>query len=235
MSTELDQMRAELDRAVLPQAAAIRRRGDRRRRRRAVTGGMAVLLVLAAITIGLRTRPDHAHLPVGSSPSPSPTVEPSTHGRVTNFPPPTLASVYPDPLVMDVNGIGPYRIDASLDSLRAGCSDTYDIGVIGRYEGEILLVVKGGQLVEVGTAGGSDPIRSLAGAAVGMSFAQVEALYGKRAVLDTHGQGGLGGVYVTSGDRVLLFSGHPIRPGVGYFAAGLASYTLNAFRTGAAC
>ena len=48
--------------------------------------------------------------------------------------------------------------------------------------------------------------------------------YGSRAAPRT-GADGLPGLVVTAGDRVLLFTGHPIRTGIGWFAAGYADYT----------
>jgi hypothetical protein len=224
MSTELDSARAGLDRAILPTAASIRRRGDRRQRRQAITGGLAVIAAVAGIAVGLNSRAGGIPTPPGSaSPSPS----------VSSAKPPSLPDVYPDPLVMDVNGVGPYRIGTFIDTLQAAdLIDSPDSrpqcpGMIyaiakGYYAGTLLLTFQDDQLVAVGTAGGLE-IRSLTGATVGMSFAHVKSLYGGKGTSST-GADNLPEFTVTSGDRVLDFSGNPIRPGVGYYEVGLKSY-----------
>ncbi|MGW5579028.1 hypothetical protein [Micromonospora chokoriensis] len=40
---------------------------------------------------------------------------------------------------------------------------------------------------------------------------------------------------VRIGSRVELFTGHPIRPGVGYFQVGPASFVERNFRQGTVC
>ncbi|MEH1013447.1 hypothetical protein V6U90_10070 [Micromonospora sp. CPCC 206060] len=145
--------------------------------------------------------------------------------------------------VLSVRGTGPYRIGVTLDRLTAaglvtdvwsypGCDDVVDSGATGEWAGVILLRFRAGRLAEIGTA--TVPPRSPAGAAVGMSFAELEEVYGQHGEL-IRSDDGRTGYLVRIGQRVELFTDHPIRPGVGYFQVGPAHFVERTFRTGAAC
>ncbi|MEU8184219.1 hypothetical protein AB0B86_26020 [Micromonospora sp. NPDC049047] len=146
------------------------------------------------------------------------------------------------PRVLGVGGAGVYRIGASLAALTAagridwtapGCAGVVNAGVAGSWAGVLLLAFRDGRLVEVGTA--TAPPRSPAGASVGMSFDELEAIYGSRGALIRNDAGTAEAYLVRFGSRVELFTGHPIRPGVGYFQVGLASYVERNFRQGGTC
>ncbi len=68
-------------------------------------------------------------------------------------------------------------------------------------------------------------MRTAAGARVGMSFAEVDAIYHGYGKLITNDQGHTAYV-VAVGPMVLLFGDHPIRPGVGSIQAGLDAVSL---------
>ncbi|MET8911605.1 hypothetical protein [Micromonospora sp. NPDC004551] len=144
--------------------------------------------------------------------------------------------------VLSVGGAGPYRIGARLDRLTAaglidwtvpGCTGVLTAGATGARAGVILLAFRDGRLVSVGTA--TVPPRSPAGASVGMSFGDLERIYGRRGGLIRNDAGDAEAYLVRFGSRVELFTGHPIRPGVGWYEAGLASHVERAFRQGASC
>ncbi|MFI7607267.1 hypothetical protein ACIBTV_19290 [Micromonospora sp. NPDC049366] len=144
--------------------------------------------------------------------------------------------------VLSVRGAGPFRIGDRLDRLTAaglidwvaeGCSGVRHAGVTGPWAGVILLAFMGGRLVEISTA--TAPPRSPAGAAVGMSFAELEAIYGRRGSLIRNDAGTASAYLVRVGSRVELFTGHPIRPGVGAFQVGPASFVERGFRQGPSC
>ncbi|MFI7491194.1 hypothetical protein ACIBXA_22685 [Micromonospora echinaurantiaca] len=144
--------------------------------------------------------------------------------------------------VLSVRGTGPYRIGVRLDRLVAagridwtapGCAGVVHAGATGEWAGVVLLAFRQGRLVEVGTA--TAPPRSPAGAAVGMSFAELERIYGPRGALISNDAGDATAYLVRIGTRVELFTGHPIRPGVGYFQVGPASYVERNFRQGTTC
>ncbi|MGC4869768.1 hypothetical protein ACLQ3B_30495 [Micromonospora sp. DT53] len=146
------------------------------------------------------------------------------------------------PEVLSVRGAGVYRIGASLASLirnghvgwtAPGCDGVVHTGVTGPWAGVLLLAFRNGRLVEVGTA--TAPPRSPAGATVGMSFDELEAIYGRRGSLVRNDAGDAEAYLVRVGSRVELFTGHPIRPGVGYFQVGPASFVEGNFRHGASC
>lgn len=146
------------------------------------------------------------------------------------------------PQVLSVGGAGVYRIGASLAALTAagridwtapGCGTVVHAGVTGSWAGVLLLAFRDGRLVEVGTA--TAPPQSPAGASVGMSFAELEAIYGARGSLIRNDAGNAEAYLVRVGSRVELFTGHPIRPGVGYFQVGPANFVERNFRQGAAC
>ncbi|MET8259037.1 hypothetical protein ACFYPG_19915 [Micromonospora sp. NPDC005553] len=146
------------------------------------------------------------------------------------------------PQVLSVDGVGVYRIGASLAALTANghidwtapsCGTVVHAGATGSWAGVILLAFRDGRLVEVGTA--TAPPYSPAGAAVGMTFAELEDIYGRRGSLIRNDAGDAEAYLVRVGSRVELFTGHPIRPGVGYFQVGPASFVERNFRQGATC
>lgn len=144
--------------------------------------------------------------------------------------------------VISVRGAGPFRIGAGLARLSAaglidwvapGCGGVVHAGVTGAWAGVILLAFRDGRLVEVGTA--TAPPHSPAGAAVGMTFAELEEIYGRRGALIRNDAGDASAYLVRFGSRVELFTGHPIRPGVGYLQVGPASFVERTFREGRTC
>jgi hypothetical protein len=144
--------------------------------------------------------------------------------------------------VLSVRGAGPYRIGARLQALQeAGLidwvappqeCDVVFTGVTGEWSGALILGFRAGRLVEVGTA--TVPPRSPAGASVGMGWSQLEDLYGVRGRL-IHNNDGEQAYVVRIGSRVELYTGHPIRVGVGYFQAGSANFVLKNFMGESVC
>ncbi|MEU7803764.1 hypothetical protein AB0J14_00970 [Micromonospora arborensis] len=155
----------------------------------------------------------------------------------------TAASVgHSHPEVLSVHGAGAYRIGASLAALTAagridwvapGCGSVVYAGAAGSWAGVLMLAFRDGRLVAVGTA--TAPPRSPAGATVGMSFAELEEIYGRRGSLIRNDAGDAEAYLVRVGSRVELFTGHPIRPGVGFFEVGTAAFVERNFRLGSAC
>ncbi|MGN9767138.1 hypothetical protein ACTMS2_18485 [Micromonospora sp. SD12] len=153
------------------------------------------------------------------------------------------AAADPDEVrIISVRGAGPFRIGADLARLSAaglidwvapGCAGTVHTGVTGAWAGKILLTFRDGRLVEVGTA--TAPPRTPAGAGVGMSFAALEEIYGPRGSMIRNDAGDASAYLVRVGSRVELFTGHPIRPGVGYLQVGLAYVVERGFREGRPC
>lgn len=148
----------------------------------------------------------------------------------------------PPGTVLSVRGAGPYRIGADQEALAAaglldwiaptpGC-DVVHAGATGDWAGVILLVFRNGRLVEVGTA--TTPPTSPAGASVGMTFGELEEIYGRRG-RPVHNADGAEAYVVRVGSRVELYTGHPIRSGVGYYQAGAANFVLRNFLHGPAC
>ncbi|WP_229398371.1 hypothetical protein [Micromonospora okii] len=144
--------------------------------------------------------------------------------------------------LMSVRGAGPFRIGARFARLSAAglidwtapeCDGGVVAGVTGAWAGKLILTFRAGRLVGIGTA--TAPPRSPAGASVGMSFARLEEIYGPRGELVGNDAGTASAYLVRVGSRVELFTGHPIRPGVGYFQIGLASVVERAFREGRPC
>ncbi|SCL33524.1 hypothetical protein GA0070616_4734 [Micromonospora nigra] len=144
--------------------------------------------------------------------------------------------------VLSVRGAGPFRIGARLDRLSAAglidwtaptCDGVVRAGVTGDWAGVLLLAFRHGRLVEVGTA--TAPPHSPAGAGVGMTFAELAETYGPRGTTISNDAGDATAYLVRVGSRVELFTGHPIRPGVGYFQVGPASFVERNFREAQAC
>ncbi|MEU4528981.1 hypothetical protein AB0F49_12195 [Micromonospora ureilytica] len=194
----------------------------------------AILLTTAALALGTLV-PAAVAGPAAASPAGG--------AAYASAPGPLAVAVeHSHPEVLSVRGAGVYRIGASLAALTRnghvgwtapGCDGVVRTGVTGSWAGVLLLAFRDGRLVEVGTA--TAPPRSPAGASVGMSFDELEAIYGRRGSLIRNDAGDAEAYLVRVGSRVELFTGHPIRPGVGYFQVGPASFVERNFRHGAAC
>ncbi|MET8358306.1 hypothetical protein [Micromonospora sp. NPDC005171] len=194
----------------------------------------AILLTAAALALGTLV-PASVAGPAAAAPP--------TEGVGASASGPLAAAVgHRHPQVLSVRGAGVYRIGASLAALTTnghidwtapGCGGVVHAGATGSWAGVILLAFRNGRLVEVGTA--TAPPRSPAGATVGMSFDELEAIYGRRGSLIRNDAGDAEAYLVRIGSRVELFTGHPIRPGVGYFQVGPASFVERNFRQGVSC
>ncbi|MEU4776256.1 hypothetical protein [Micromonospora sp. NPDC023644] len=191
------------------------------------TAGLVPLTVAAPATAAPRPAVAAGHLPdrSGGHPGAAPGAVDRDEARV-----------------ISVRGAGPFRIGADLARLSAAglidwvapdCDGVVHAGVTGAWAGKILLAFRDGRLVEVGTA--TAPPRTPAGAGVGMSFAALEELYGPRGSMIRNDAGDASAYLVRVGSRVELFTGHPIRPGVGYLQVGPASVVERGFREGRSC
>ena len=143
----------------------------------------------------------------------------------------------PRTATMSVEGAGPYLLGTHLRVLsgaglldwivrRPGAGNVVDAGATGAWAGDILLTFRDSKLVEIGTA--TSTVESPTGATVGMSFKDVAHRYGERGELIAN-KAGEQAFVVRHGDMVELFTGHPIRSGVGYFQVGRADFTEQAF------
>ncbi|WBB81423.1 hypothetical protein O7606_08700 [Micromonospora sp. WMMD882] len=198
-------------------------------RARSATAVLTALLVTAALTPLTGAAPATAAArPTTAGPSTDRATPPQARPAATR--------------TLSVRGAGPYRIGRSLDGLTAaglidsvapGCGDVLVAGATGQWAGVILLTFRAGRLVAVGTA--TRPPSSPAGAGVGMTFDDLERIYGPRGALVHDEVTGRSAYLVRIGDRVELFSDHPIRDGVGYFEAGLGSHLAPSSRAGRAC
>jgi hypothetical protein len=103
----------------------------------------------------------------------------------------------------------------------------------GQYEGTLVLTVRHNYLVGIGTAGGK-PIHSPEGAEVGTPLEKVQEIYGNRGRVQ-NGSDGKPVYIVPAGDKVMVFTGHPIRDGVGWIEVGMADHTQHHFLTGKTC
>ncbi|MBM0202801.1 hypothetical protein ACIA47_20885 [Micromonospora sp. NPDC051227] len=195
----------------------------------------AILLTTAALALGTLV-PATVAGPAAAAPQAGGTAPASARGPLA------VAPGHSHPQVLSVRGVGVYRIGASLASLTTNghldwtvptCGGVVHAGATGSWAGVILLAFRDGRLVEVGTA--TAPPRSPAGATVGMSFDELEAIYGWRGSLIRNDAGDAEAYLVRVGSRVELFTGHPIRPGVGYFQVGPASFVERNFRQGVSC
>ncbi|RAO33905.1 hypothetical protein ONO23_02639 [Micromonospora noduli] len=195
----------------------------------------AILLTTAALALGTLV-PAAVAGPAAAAPQAGGTAPASARG------PRAVDPGHSHPQVLSVGGVGVYRIGASLASLirnghvgwtAPGCDGVVRTGATGSLAGVILLAFRDGRLVEVGTA--TAPPQSPAGATVGMSFDELEAIYGWRGSLIRNDAGDAEAYLVRAGSRVELFTGHPIRPGVGYFQVGPASFVERNFRQGVSC
>jgi hypothetical protein len=110
--------------------------------------------------------------------------------------------------------------------------DVVYAGATGDWAGVIIVAFRNGRLVEVGTA--TTPPVSPSGASVGTAWSQFEEIYGSRGEFVYNNDGDQAYV-VHIGARVELYTGHPIRSGVGYFQAGRANFILRNFLRGSAC
>ncbi|BCY09452.1 hypothetical protein [Actinoplanes sp. L3-i22] len=135
--------------------------------------------------------------------------------------------------VLTVLGAGPYRIGGSLDRLvtaglitEPSAPDANGAQVatsLGDWPGELLLTFYHGRLAVLDTSAGT--VRTAAGARVGMSFDQVDALYHGTGRLIT-GTGGSTAYVLCYPPMAMVFGDHPIRPGVGSITVGPAWLVL---------
>jgi hypothetical protein len=174
--------------------------------------------------------------------SASPSATTTSSQRAASASPAGALLEIPDDSVLSVRGAGPYRVGARLPALQEaglidwvapqpGC-DVVVAGVTGDWAGVLVLAFRNGRLVDVGTA--TAPPHSPAGASVGMDWSQLEDIYGSRGSLIYNDDGDRAYV-VRIGSGVELFTGHPIREGVGYFQAGPANFVLHNFMHGSVC
>ncbi|MEV0882059.1 hypothetical protein AB0I85_30035 [Micromonospora echinofusca] len=177
-----------------------------------------------------------------AAPAAAAPLPPAVAGHPTDRPGSDAAAERDEVRIISVRGAGPFRIGADLARLSAaglidwvapGCGGTVHTGVTGAWAGKILLTFHDGRLVEVGTA--TAPPRTPAGAGVGMSFAALEEIYGPRGSMIRNDAGDASAYLVRVGSRVELFTGHPIRPGVGYLQVGPAHVVERGFREGRPC
>ncbi|GGR91176.1 hypothetical protein GCM10010169_39360 [Micromonospora fulviviridis] len=194
---------------------------------------LAGLLALTAAVPTTVTAPPAAGAPAARATTDRAPAGGAVAGRAPLGGPATVTQVE----VLSVRGAGPYRIGARLDRLAAaglidwtapGCAGVVHAGATGAWAGKIMLAFRFGRLVSVGTA--TVPPRSPAGASVGMSFADLERIYGRRGALIRNDAGDAEAYLVRFGSRAELFTSHPIRSGVGYYEAGIASYVESGFR-----
>ncbi|MEV4656265.1 hypothetical protein [Micromonospora sp. NPDC049301] len=202
----------------------------------------SILITTVALALGALVPVTVAAPAAAAPPTGGTTAGPARPGSLANPPAVGPDGGHSHPRVLSVSGAGVYRIGASLTALTTagridwtapGCDGVVHAGATGSWAGVILLAFRDGLLVEVGTA--TAPPRSPAGAAVGMSFAELEAIYGRRGWLIRNDAGDAEAYLVRVGSRVELFTGHPIRPGVGYFQVGPATFVERNFRQGASC
>jgi hypothetical protein len=118
--------------------------------------------------------------PASVSPSPSSAASPS----------PTAGPA----MVFEADGIGPYVIGTSLADLQGRalvtavfesphCTDAKGAEATGRYAGQVTLSFKADRLIAVNT--NSTSLVTPSGARVGMTLAQLQAVYGSRGTLIT--------------------------------------------------
>jgi hypothetical protein len=192
-----------------------------------------LLAAVAAVSVGCAPSAAPAERPAASGPAVTPSATARPGPTATPRPPLKLRS---QDLVLSVNGIGPYRIGARTDELRAAGllgNDPYPSGkkecrlmwgdATGAYSGSIILDLRDDVLVAISTSGGLN-IRTPEGASLGSGWKGLRRIYGKRIEVSPEGKGRYDvRVYtVRFGDRALAFGGHPIRPGIGSITAGLA-------------
>jgi hypothetical protein len=142
-------------------------------------------------------------------------------------------TVSPGGHTMSVRGAGPYRIGASLTGLKAAGriswtaadGDIVTAGSNGSWAGELVLVFRTNRLIEIGTA---TDVHSPSGAGVGMSFDKLERIYGTRGH-PIHNNSGQPGYVVERGSMAELYTGNPIRDGVGWYAVGPYDFTVHNF------
>jgi hypothetical protein len=179
--------------------------------------------------------------PPAAAPSATPVTSASPSSPPVAVEPAADTAAKADPLVLGVDGIGPYRIGVRVDEMPAGlfgkatpvdpvnCPGLYTEQATGQYEGTLVLTVRENYLVAIGTAGGK-PVHTREGVTIGTPFAQLQNLY--RGGSTHQSPTGEPGFIVTTGNRVLLMRGNPIRDGVGWIEAGEADHTRNTFLTG---
>ncbi|MEK8106709.1 hypothetical protein NKG94_18815 [Micromonospora sp. M12] len=143
--------------------------------------------------------------------------------------------------MLSVAGVGVYRIGASLAALTAAghidwtvpaCGAVVHAGATGSWAGVVLLAFRDGRLVEVGTATAPPAPRRGDGRHV---LRRAGGDLRPARVVDPQRRGDAEAYLVRVGSRVELFTGHPIRPGVGYFQVGPATFVERNFRQSVSC
>lgn len=195
---------------------------------------VTALLAVAGLT------PITVAAPAAAAPRPEAVVTTDRSGVSSTAPQPVQ---WPDEVqYMSVLGAGPYRIGADFFELQAAghltwtvlhCDAVVEAGSAGAWLGKLILAFKNWKLVEVGTA--TAPPRSPMGGGVGESFDELERIYGPLGSMITNDDGTQSAYLVRFGSRVELYTGHPIRDGVGYFQVGPASFVEYRFRANPGC
>jgi hypothetical protein len=159
----------------------------------------ALLAIATSIAACSVAGPEASPSPtVGASPSPSLTPVPTAIASPTPSPveTPTPAEPTTDPgIVLAANGIGPYVVSASLADLQSRglvanvegsfhCDDSWQgAEATGRYAGQLRVTFYLGRLIDVHT--NSAELVTPSGARVGMTLAELQAIYGSRGTLIT--------------------------------------------------
>jgi hypothetical protein len=190
--------------------------------------------------------------PSGSSGSSGSSAPPGPPGPPGPPAPSEVATPSPaDPWLLTVDGVGPYRLGQRMDSMPAGifgdstpvdaaaCPDLVSVAATDEYAGTLLLVARHTVLVDIFSAGGDPTVHTPWGDGPGDSWADVEARHGPGSAAPgawRTNPSGQRAFVIRDGDRVIVFSVNPIRPGgIGGITAGLADHTLPAFDTGRPC
>jgi len=163
-------------------------------------------------------------------------------------PPTPSAGQETDPWLLTMDGMGPYRLGARLESMPAGlfgdshaydpakCPGLYGRSARGQYVGVAQPVVRDGVLIEVSSSDAR--VHTPAGDRVGDPWATIESRY---AGSPSPGgwrtsPSGTRAFVVPRGERVLIFYIYPLQPdGVGSISVGLTDFSLRRFLTGEDC
>jgi hypothetical protein len=202
---------------------------------------MASLSLVAAAGCGQGTPPPSGSpTPATSTTSSVPSPTPSAVPSLSPTPPPT------DPaIVFAADGIGPYLVGTQLAELQsralvAGlvdsqfCADSKGATAIGRYATSVTLTFTGGRLASVHTQ--SADYVTPSGAKVGLTLAEVQAIYGARGTLLTSTAGVKAMVVrVPSSTVALVLVMDPTGAKVASMDAGEADKLEAAARTGQGC
>jgi hypothetical protein len=153
----------------------------------------ALAVTVAAMAAGCKK---DSGAPSSASSPPPPTAAASPSASASPAPSSSASpSPTPDPAtVFAADGIGPYVIGTSLSDLQGRalvtaiyesphCADAKGAEATGRFAGQITLSFKADRLTAVNTD--STALVTPSGARVGMTLAQIQAIYGSRGTLVT--------------------------------------------------